>query len=230
MENDNRSNLPWSSSSWDEAAVIASRRLYPTAAVIGMSGAMTADTPIVMRARPDPITQLLLQTVIAPDQGADRGKLIIAVLYPWFDIIETLKNDPSTAFQIPWEKWEEIIAGSYSRRGFEKVILTPRSGDYGRDVIAWKKSGTGVVRVIDQVKAFTPGNLVTANDVRALVGVVHMDNAWKGYLTTTSDFAPMIKKDPLIEKVLSSELIELINGTRLLGELKELGRTELDGD
>jgi hypothetical protein len=37
------------------------------------------------------------------------------------------------------------------KAGFEEVILTPRSGDHGRDVIATKKA-LGTIRVIDQVK------------------------------------------------------------------------------
>jgi restriction system protein len=56
---------------------------------------------------------------------------------------------------------KEIIAGAYHRSGFDEVILTPRSGDHGRDVIAIKK-GIGSIRVIDQVKAYKPGHLVTA--------------------------------------------------------------------
>jgi restriction system protein len=55
--------------------------------------------------------------------------------------------------------------------GFDEVTLTPRSGDLGRDVIAVKR-GLGTVRVIDQVKAYGPSHLVTADDVRALLGVL----------------------------------------------------------
>jgi restriction system protein len=100
------------------------------------------------------------------------------------------------------------------------VTLTPRSGDYGRDVIAVKK-GLGIVRVIDQVKAYTPPHLVTANDVRALLGVLPGDGASKGFLTTTSDFAPGIKKDPFIVPFIPSRL-ELINGAKLLARLQQL--------
>jgi restriction system protein len=78
-----------------------------------------------------------------------------------------------------------------------------------------EKKGTGLVRIIDQVKAFGPSHLVTANDVRALVGVVHMDRAREGFLTTTSDFTPMIKEAPLINRVLP-HLIELVNGKQLV--------------
>jgi restriction system protein len=168
------------------------------------------------------ISDLLLQSVIAPGDKTAEGRLIEAVAIPWFDIIDLLKNDPNIAFQIPADKWEEIIAGAYHKAGFEEVTLTPRSGDYGRDVIAIKW-GLGSIRVIDQVKAYKPGHLVTADDVRALVGVVHGDGASKGFLTTTSDFAPLLRKDPLIVPFIPSRL-ELIDGRTLLVRLEELAR------
>src|ERR1700737_2419726 len=166
------------------------------------------------------LATLLLQTVIVPGARTDEDRLIEAVALPWFDIIAFLKTDPSIAFQLSWEKWEEIIAGAYKKAGFEEVTLTPRSGDHGRDVIAIKK-GICSVRVIDQVKAYKPPHLVAANDVRALMGVLQGDGASKGCLSTTSDFAPMIKTDPLIVPFIPSRL-ELINGTALFSRLEEL--------
>jgi restriction system protein len=85
------------------------------------------------------------------------------------------------------------------------------------------KYGIGSVRVIDQVKAYKPGHLVTANDVRALMGVLQNDGAAKGFLTTTSDFAPKLKEDPLIVPFMPSRL-ELINGSMLLKRLEELAK------
>jgi restriction system protein len=167
-----------------------------------------------------PIPSLLLQTVIVRGARTSEGTLIEAVALPWFDIIAFLKADPSIAFQLPPEKWEEIIAGAYKKAGFEEVTLTPRSGDYGRDVIAIKK-GIGTIRVIDQVKAYKPSHLVTANDVRALIGVLHGDGAAKACLSTTSDFAPMIKKDPTIVQYIPSRL-DLVNGAALFAKLEEI--------
>jgi restriction system protein len=123
------------------------------------------------------------------------------------------------AFQIPPSKWEEIIAGAYSKAGFDEVTLTPRSGDFGRDVIAVKRG----LRVIDQVKAYSPENLVTADDVRALIGVLHGDGASKGFLTTTSDFAPRLRTDPLILPFMPSRL-ELIDGKALITRLDALAK------
>jgi restriction system protein len=185
------------------------------AAALTAAGEIRVAREIVTRA-----VDLLLQTVIVPGPRPNEGTLIEAVALPWFDIIAFLKTDPSIAFQLPWDKWEEIIAGAYKKAGWEEVTLTPRSGDLGRDVIAIKK-GIGSVRVIEQVKAYTPPRLVTANDVRALVGVLDLDGAAKGFLSTTSDFAPKIRTDALLKKVIPSR-IQLINGPELFARLEEL--------
>lgn len=155
-----------------------------------------------------------------PGEETSEGQLIEAIALPWFEIIHLLHRDPSLAYQISDRKWEEIIAGAYEKAGFEEVTLTPRSGDFGRDVIAVKR-GLGIVRVIDQVKAYKPGHLVTADDVRALLGVLHGDKASKGFLTTTADFAPRLRDDILLKPFIPNQL-ELINGKMLLARLKEL--------
>ena len=167
---------------------------------------------------------LLLQTIVIPGEKTSEGRIIEAVSIPWFEIINILKDDPTIAFQIPPDKWEEIVAGAYKKSGFDEVILTPRSGDFGRDVIAIKK-GIGQIRVIDQVKAYKQDHLVKANDVRALMGVLQTDGASKGFLSTTSDFAPKIKEDPLIVPLIPARL-ELINGPKLLKRLQELAKVK----
>jgi restriction system protein len=169
---------------------------------------------------------LLLQTVIVPGMKVDEGQIIEAVALPWFEIMEHLKKDPAIAYDIPNRMWEEIVAGAYKRAGFDEVILTPRTGDHGRDVIAIKK-GLGLIRVIDQVKAYRQGHLVTADDVRALIGVLHGDGASKGFLTTTSDFAPKLRDDPLISPFIPSRL-DLINGELLFRRLVELSKKNPD--
>jgi restriction system protein len=64
---------------------------------------------------------------------------------------------------------------------------------------------------------------VNANDVRALMGVLHLDGASKGFITTTSDFAPRIMTDPLIAPLIPARL-ELVNGKALMARLAELAR------
>ena len=129
-------------------------------------------------------------------------------------IVKLLASDPNVAFQISAEKWEEMIAGAFDQAGFEQVTLTPRSGDFGRDVIA-VKHGVGSMRIIDSVKAYKPGHLVKHDDVRALLGVLNSDRrATKAILTTTSGFAPTIRKDPFIAPYIPFRL-ELMYGNAL---------------
>ena len=120
-----------------------------------------------------------------------QGRLIEAVAFPWFDVIAFLAKDPNAAFQIPSDKWEEIIAGAYKQAGFEEVTLTPRSGDHGRDVIAIKK-GLGSIRVIDQVKAYKPGHRVTAKDCPGIDRRSARRRGIKGIPYNYLDFAPRI--------------------------------------
>ena len=114
---------------------------------------------------------------------------------------------------------EEIVAAAYEAEGYA-VELTPRSGDGGVNVIATLHNGP-LVRIFDQVKAYGRGNLVPANDVRALMGVVAHSDATKGVVTTTSDFAPKIREDKYISDALSRGL-ELVNGEALRSRLQAL--------
>jgi restriction system protein len=164
------------------------------------------------------VGSLLLQTVVNAGDKTREGELIEAVTVPWFQIVKLLENDPSIVFQMDPRRFEEMVAGWYKEYGFDEVTLTPSSGDHGRDVIAVKK-GVGSVRLIDSVKRYGPNHLVDANDVRALLGVLHGDlNATKGIVTTSSDFAPRLLDDPAIKAQVPYRL-ELVNGPELLKRL-----------
>jgi restriction system protein len=215
--------LPWvpDAQTWEAAARVVrrhwDRRQNFRAAQIDSARPL----PIIaadQRSLP-PSVGLVLKAIIIPGEKTDEGTLVEAVALPWFEIIKYLSEDWNRAYEIPPRQWEEIIAGAYAQAGYEHVTLTPRSGDYGRDVIAVKK-GLGEVRVIDQVKAHKPSLLVGAEAVRALVGILDADGAAKGFITTTSDFAPGIKSDPLIKPWFPR--LGLINGQTLLQQLQEL--------
>ena len=154
---------------------------------------------------PQDIPGILLQTVIETGERTHEGVLVDMVRAPWFDIIEIIAKDPDAIYQIGPREFEEIIAGAWRKLGAE-VVLTPRSGDGGVDVIATFKD-YGSIRILDQVKAYGPGKLVTADDVRSMVGVLDLDKgASKGIITTTSEFAPGIEKDERIAKLLPTRL------------------------
>jgi restriction system protein len=150
-----------------------------------------------------------------------EGQLVEAVAVPWFEIIRIIQRDPRAAFEIDSRKWEEIIAGAYRQDGYDEVVLTPRSGDKGRDVIATRR-GVGSIRIFDQVKAYKPGHVVTAEEVRAMLGVITgAGNVSKGVVTTTSEFAPRLMDDPYIKPCIPFRL-ELKPREILLPWLKEV--------
>ncbi len=143
--------------------------------------------------------ELSLRSVIIPEHPVAEGMLIASTNDLWLTIVDELKTDWSKAYSIHWRTWEELIAGAFRRYGYE-VILTPRSNDRGRDFIASKK-GVGSVRILGSVKAYSPGHLITREEVLALLGEVGADrNASKGLFATTSDFAPGILRDPESER------------------------------
>lgn len=182
--------------------------------------------PIILaakRRRESP--SITLQAILEFGGATDDGRLVRCVAVPWFTILKIIEADPAAIYQIDPFKWEEIIAGAYVQAGFDEVVLTPRSGDNGRDVVATKK-GIGSIRIFDQVKAYRPGHLVTAEEVRALAGTIFAaGNVSKGVVTTTSDFAPRIETHDFVRNLIPYR-IELKNKATLLTWLSELKDTE----
>ena len=167
---------------------------------------------------------LLLQcAIIQLGDRVDQGQIVEAVTLPWFEIVSKIEQDPNFLYQIPWRRLEEFVAGAYEREGWNEVILTPPSGDGGRDIIA-VKHGICCIRIIDQIKAYAPDQYVTANDVRALLGVLSSDlNVSKGFVTTTAKFAPRLLDDPSIKPFVPYRL-ELKDGDVLRRWLIEVAR------
>jgi restriction system protein len=151
---------------------------------------------------------------VTPD--GDRIRLIEPA---WRAILREIDKDLELIFKFGDRKWEEIIAAAYDAEGYD-VELTKRSGDGGVDVIACSIDGPRV-KIFDQVKAFGKGHRVTANDVRALMGVVAYSDATRGVVTTTSEFAPRIVHDPYISEALKHDL-QLVDGVALRERLTRL--------
>lgn len=167
-----------------------------------------------------PFPSLVVTSLIIPENRTHDGILVKSTGLLWYEIAKEFAKDFSRAMQLTPTQWEELIAGAYKKDGYS-VILTPRSGDYGRDVIA-TKSGVGSVKILGSVKAYAPGNLVSAEAVRSLVGVVSADqSASKGIISTTSDFAPKIASDPSIAPFIPTR-IELMNGRAIQYWLDDL--------
>jgi restriction system protein len=148
--------------------------------------------------------------IVKLERKVPDGQIIKLIDPVYTHLVNELTRNPQLIYQIDSRKWEEIIAAAYDKEGFDEVILTPSSGDRGRDVIAIKH-GFGSVRFIDQVKRYKPGHVVKADEVRALIGVLAI-------FTTTSTFAPRIENDGGIKPYIPYRL-ELIDKEKLLKRL-----------
>jgi len=173
---------------------------------------------------PDPLPGLLLQTLIVPGGTTPEGVLVEAVGFAWCKVLEEIKRNPSLMHEIPWRAFEKIIAGAWeewSKPLGGRVTLTPASGDNGVDVII-DLPGAASVRLFDQVKRYAPGQLVTAESVNAMLGVLDKRrSASKGLITTTADFAPGVLNDPELQPYMPGRL-ELRPREKLLAWLEEL--------
>ena len=186
--------------------------------------AMTLLTLFNQTARDAALPEVTLKAFLLFGDPTQEGALVKAVALPWYAILERIRADPAAAFEINSRAWEEIVAGAYEKAGFDEVILTPPSGDKGRDVVATKK-GIGSIRIFDQVKAYKPGHVVTAEEVRALLGVITGGaNVSKGVMTTTSAFAPRLAEDEYLKPYIPYRL-ELKPRDVLLAWLDELSAT-----
>jgi len=80
-------------------------------------------------------------------------------------------------------QFEKLVADLFAQMGYE-TELTPKTTDYGADVIAKK----GVDTIAIQVKRFKKGNKVGNRDVQRLLGSMYKYNANKAVFVTSSDF------------------------------------------
>jgi restriction system protein len=178
-------------------------------------------TPSVIVSPPPDLPSITMAIVLEFGGEVADGRLIECVAPPWYEILALFERDKEAIYRLEPRQWEEMIAGAYSAEGFDEVILTPRSGDGGRDVIA-TRNGLGSIRIFDQVKAYGPGRVVPADDVRALAGVLAgYNNVSKGVVTTTSTFAPLIEQDGGLKSLIPYR-IELRPRDVLLPWLQEL--------
>lgn len=184
------------------------------------------ELPFAMRGSPavigtldsQPTLEVMLQAVVTLGAKTTEGHIIEAVSLPWLAFLERIERDPGSMHQIDWRKWEEIIAGAYHEAGYS-VVLTERSGDKGRDVIATKDDLLSI-RYFDQVKAYAQGRPVTLDQVHSMLGVLSAaHNVSKGIITTTSDFAPGVYTDPEIQQFMPHRL-DLRPRSKLLEWLK----------
>lgn len=138
-------------------------------------------------------------SVLIPQENTPHGVVIVSDPVQFTGIVQAIERNPQLIYDLPWRKWEEIVAAGWERLGY-RVELTPRSGDGGRDVIATRIEGVAI-RIFDQVKSRAVHRVVTADEVRSMIGTFFMEpNVSKVFVTTTSEFAKGVYESPLIQQ------------------------------
>jgi len=165
------------------------------------------------------------QTAIVVEGSNPPLQRIVEVYAPIYEVLARSvdENEFLYYFSRHHREFEIFIADCYKLSGWDQVELTPQRGDGGRDIIA-TRTDIGTIRILEQTKAYSPGTLVTHDDVRAMIGVLGIDhNASKGVITTTSDFQPTVLSNPEFSQFMPYRL-GLRNGFALrewLAEIRE---------
>jgi hypothetical protein len=104
--------------------------------------------------------------------------------------LDRILRSPEAMRMLGAREFEQFIATLVDQLGFEDVVLTPRSGDRGRDVIAIKKVHGIVILFAFECKRYRPDLPVGPELLRALLGTIThgTTKANKGVLVTTSTF------------------------------------------
>ena len=216
-------DLPPGQQEWGASALIARWRVLQQHRGSGGSGSAqlqlhaeaTGHAPTLVVHPPELLVGV---TLVLRGERTDEGVIIEAVSPMWRRFLNELARDPDTFWMLPPEQTEELVAGGYREDGW-KVVLTPRSGDKGRDVIA-SRDDVGSIRILEQVKRYKPGHVVTAEEVRAMYGVLNFDTkASKAIVTTTSTFAPGVYTE--FASTMPTRL-ELRNGAQLRAWLGQI--------
>jgi restriction system protein len=104
------------------------------------------------------------------------------------DLIDRLRRQPQSVFQLPPRKFEELIAELLSDMGYE-VELTPATRDGGKDILAYMPAPHGNVLCLVEAKRYRKDRPVGVELVRQLYGTLVDADASSAMLVTTSSFS-----------------------------------------
>jgi len=128
--------------------------------------------------------------VDAHDLGKEEKSAIISVDSLPFRLIARIMKSPNEVKNLTPRQFEEFVAGTLDQLGFSDVILTPRSRDGGKDVIASHQINGIPLSFYFECKKYADDNKIQLETLRTLLGTVAHDarKVNMGVLVTTSAF------------------------------------------
>jgi len=125
--------------------------------------------------------------LILPKEARER---IALVDYLPLQVVGEIMREPALMRRLSPRDFERLIAHLIDALGFDNVILTPRSGDGGRDILATKWINDIPVLFAFECKQYSAGRKIQLETLRSLLGVVShsLTKANIGVLSTTSYF------------------------------------------
>lgn len=150
-----------------------------------------SDQPI--DAEPDVASSIEPQLVLASPETLEQLR---RVEFAPFTLLDQVLRDPEAMRRLDAREFEEFVAMLVEKLGFEQVLLTPRSGDEGRDVVATKRVHGVSILCAFECKRYAANRPVGPDIARALLGVIThpTTRANKGVLVTTSTFTPAARR------------------------------------
>lgn len=106
--------------------------------------------------------------------------------------------------------FEEFICDTYKKKGFKKAYTTPKSGDFGADIIVPDKQHTIAI----QAKKYSPDVATGIDAIQEVLGAIHHYKATKGIVVTTSYFtnpAKILAAESNVELIDRDKLVKLLN-------------------
>jgi hypothetical protein len=116
-----------------------------------------------------------------------KSQILIVSQGQWDRLIQVLAQKPELMRAMAPRDFEELVAELLSREGLQ-VVLTPRSRDGGRDILACLETPIGEHLYLVECKRYAANRPVGVELVRQLYGIVEIERATAGLLVTTSTF------------------------------------------
>lgn len=120
---------------------------------------------------------------------ANRSAILSVARLP-LELIAKILRAPNEIRNLTPRQFEEFIADTLTQLGFTDVILTPRSRDGGKDIVASNRINGIPLAFYFECKKYAEDNKIQLETLRALLGTMAHDarSVNKGVLVTTSTF------------------------------------------